>query len=154
MPTTITHRQLWPTSNAMRQAGGVDVIMVVLALAVCVALWYVGYRIEPHYVSKDGHRFLCTARLIAANGAAEGRKREVRISVQPYGRLRLDVKRGMRHHFSEWSIEGKAGEPPPRRTVYVLRSLDSAGGTERMIIQLPSKSRAVAVLDQVLAETR
>jgi hypothetical protein len=153
MPTTITHRQPWPESSATRHAVSVNVFLMVLALAGCAALWYVAYRIEPHYASKDGRRFLCIGQWVSAHGDPEGRKREVRIIVLPEGQLRMDVKRRMRHTFSVWSIEGKAVEPPPRRAVYVLRG-NAVGGTQRMTIQLPSKSRAVAVLDEALAKTK
>lgn len=138
----------------MRQAVSVDLFWMVLALAVCAALVYVGYRIEPHHVSKDGRRFLSTGQWISTYGDPEGRKREVWISVLPDGQLQIDVKRRMHRDVSHWSIEGKAAEPPPRRAVYVLRSLNASGSTQRMAIQLPSKSRAVAVLDEVHAKTR
>ena len=138
----------------MRQAVCVDVFFVVLAVAICAALFYIGYRIEPHYVSKDGHRFLSTGQFISAHGDPEGRKREVWISVLPGNRLQMKAKRGLRRTVSDWSIEGKADEPPPRRAVYVLCSRTPGGTTHRMTIQLPSKSRAVAVLDEALAQTR
>jgi hypothetical protein len=131
----------------------VDVVWIVLALAVCGGLIYVGYRIEPHYVSKNGRRFLCTGQLLSAYGDPDGRRREVRISVLPDGALQMDVKRGMRRSLSMWSVEGKAAEPPPRRVVYVLRGRDDAGATQRMVIRLPSNSRAVATMDDVLAST-
>jgi hypothetical protein len=138
----------------MRQAGSVDVFWTVLALGICAALVYLGYRMEPHYVSKDGRRFLCTGRKISAHGEPEGRKREVRFSVLTDGRLRMDVKRGLRRTVSDWSVEGKSPTPPSRRAVYVLRGENTDGGLQRMIIQMPSKSRVVEILDNVLADTR
>ena len=44
----------------MRQAWRVDAFWMLLAIALCAGLIYVGYRIEPHRVSRDGTRFLCT----------------------------------------------------------------------------------------------
>ncbi len=138
----------------MRQAGSVDLLWLVLALGVCAALWYAAYRIEPHHVSKNGRRFLSTGQWMSKHGDPEGRRREVWTTVLPDGQLQVDVKRRMHHDVSHWSIEGKAPEPPPRRAVYVLRGLNADGSTQRMTIQLPSKSRAVAVLDEVLAKPR
>jgi hypothetical protein len=154
MPMAIPHLRPWPKLSSMRQAVCVDVFFVVLAVALCAALFYVGYRIEPHYASKDGHRFLSTGRWISAHGDPEGRKREVLIIVLPDHSLQMKAKRGIRRTVSYWSVEGKADEPPPRRAVYVLCSRTPAGTTHRMTIQLPSKSRAVAVLDEALAKTR
>jgi hypothetical protein len=123
---------------------------MLLALAVCAALVYLGYRIEPHHVSKDGSRFLCSGQWIGSDGDNDGRKREVWVSVLAENQLQIDVKRRLKHDVTIWSIEGKSTSPPPRREVFVLRSINALGGTERMAIKLPAKSRAVKMLDAML----
>ena len=138
----------------MRQATRVDLFWLLLALAVCVALVYVGYRIEPHHVNKDGSRFLCTGQWISEQGDLDGRRREVWVDVEQNGQLRVDVKRKLRHDVTHWWIEGKSPKPPRRRMVYALRTVNILGGVERMTIQLPAKSRAVSVLDGLMAEPR
>jgi hypothetical protein len=124
---------------------------MVLAIAVCAGLLYLGYRIEPHHVSKDGTRFLGSGQWISPQGAPEGRRREVWVKVLPDNQLQVDVKRHMHHDVTHWSIEGKSGEPPPKRAIYVLRSLDHRGVTQRMTIKIPAKSRAVQSLDAAMA---
>ena len=37
-----------------------------------------------------------------------------------------------------------------QREVYVLRTINVLGGTDRMTIKVPSKSRAVAILDEAM----
>ena len=137
----------------MGQAGCVDFFWMVLAIAVCAALFYVGYRIEPHRVSKDGRRFLCTGQWISASGDNEGRRREVWISVLPTGQLEVDVKKRLHHDVTTWALEGKGSTPAPKRAAYVLRTL-SEGATQRMILTMPAKSRAVTVLDGLLPSQR
>jgi hypothetical protein len=117
---------------------------------VCAGLIYAGYRIEPHHVSKDATRFLCTGQWISGEGDSDGRKREVWVSVLGPGQLQVDVKRRMHHDVTTWSLEGKSPAPPARRAVYVLRSVHALGGTQRMTIAMPAKSRVVAVLDAML----
>lgn len=151
MQITGTHRQVWPESSPMRQAGPVDVVWMLLAIALCAGLLYVGYRIEPHHVSKDGTRFLTTGQWLTRQGGTDGRKREVWITVLASGQLQVDVKRRMHHDVTHWAIEGRAPNPTPRRAVYVLNSPDASGNTQRMTIKLPAKSRAVAILDEALA---
>ena len=136
----------------MRQATRVDLFWLLLALAVCAALVYLGYRIEPHHVNKDGSRFLCTGQWISAEGDLDGRRREVWVDVEQSGKLRVDVKIRLRHDVTHWWIEGKSPKPPRRRTVYALRTINILGGVERMTIQLPTKSRAVRVLDELMAK--
>ena len=134
----------------MRQATHVDVFWLLLAVVVCVALLYLGYRIEPHHVNKDGSRFLCTGQWISNEGHLDGRRREVWVDVEQSGQLRVDVKRRLRHDVTHWWIEGKSPKPPRRRMVYALRTINILGGVERMTIQLPAKSRAVGVLDELM----
>jgi hypothetical protein len=128
----------------------VDVLWMLVAIAICAGLLYLGYRIEPHHVSKDGNRFLCTGVWLSAQGDTDGRKREVWVNVLPDGQLSVDVKRRLRHDVTHWWIEGKAAKPPPHREVYVLRTINILGATERMTIKVPSKSRAVSTLDEVM----
>jgi hypothetical protein len=130
----------------------VDLFWLLLALAVCGALVYLGYRIEPHHVNKDGSRFLCTGQWISAEGDLDGRRREVWVDVEQSGQLRVDVKIRLRHDVTHWWIEGKSPKPPRRRTVYALRTINILGGVERMTIQLPTRSRAVRVLDELMAK--
>ena len=124
---------------------------MLLAIAVCAGLLYLGYRIEPHHVSKDGSRFLSSGQWISSQGQPEGRRREVWVNVLNDGQLQIDVKRRMRHDVTHWSIEGKSADPPPRRAVYVLRTLNHLGVTQRMTIKVPAKSRAVGILDEAIA---
>ena len=138
----------------MRQAWDVEAAAyLILAILVCAGLLYLGYRIEPHHVSKDGRRFLCSGQWLTADGETEGRRREVWVRLESNGQLRVDVKRRLRHDVTHWWIEGKAPNPPHNRTVYALRSINILGGVERMVIQVPAKSRAVPVLDAVFADT-
>lgn len=134
----------------MGQACGVDLFLMLLAVAICVGLIYIGYRIEPHHVSKSGRRFLCTGQWISAEGDTDGRGREVWITVLDSGQLQVDVKKRMHHDVTTWALEGKSQSPPPKREVYVLRTLHALGGTERMTIKLPAKSKAVPILDAIL----
>lgn len=130
-----------------------DVLWVLLALVVCLAIGYVGYRIEPHHVSKDGKRFLSIGQWISTHGDPEGRKREVWVRVLPDGQLQIDSKRRMHREVTNWSLEGKSPEPPPKREVYVLRTVSSLGTLQRMTLKLPAKSRAVKTLDGLLPRT-
>lgn len=125
-----------------------------LALAVCVAVSYLGYRIEPHHVNKDATRFLTTSQLIGVHGDNEGRRREAWIRVLADGQLQVDSKRRLHREVTHWTLEGKAPDPPARRQVYVLRTINNLGAPQRMTIKLPAKSRAVNTLDELLAKSK
>jgi len=146
------HTRRFASSASIGQAVVVDVVWLVLGIGLCVGLLYVGYRMEPHRVSKDGKRFLCAGQRLSAQGETDGRKREVWITVLDGGQLQVDVKRRLRHDLSHWTLEGKAPSPPAGRAVYVLRTVNEFGTLDRMAIRLPAKSKAVPVLDEVLSD--
>jgi len=146
MPRPSAHRQ----HDAMSKAVRVDVFWMVLAVLVCGALVYAGYRIEPHHVSKKGDRFLATGQWITSDGEANGRRREVWVNVMPDRQLQVDVKRRLHHDVSHWWIEGKSPSPPRRREVYVLRAVTVWGSTQRMTIQVPAKSKIIPTLEEKL----
>lgn len=129
-------------------------LWIILAIAVCVAVGYLGYRIEPHHVNKDATRFLTTSQLVGAQGNNEGRRREAWVRVLPDGQLQIDSKRRLHREVTHWSLEGKAPDPPPRREIYVLKTMNNIGVMQRMTIKLPAKSRAVRTLDELLVKTR
>ena len=145
------HTRRFAESASIGKAAGVDVVWLILGVGLCVGLIYLGYQLEPHRVTKDGKRFLCTGQRLSANGETDGRKREVWISVLDGGQLQVDVKRRLRRDLSHWTLEGKAPSPPSGKAVYVLRTVNAQGTLDRMSIKLPAKSRAVPVLDEVIA---
>ena len=57
-----------------------DLLWLLGAVVVCGGLYLLASRIEPHWVAKDGSRFLTTAQPIDRSGHNIGRKREVRVA--------------------------------------------------------------------------
>ena len=139
----------------MGQAADVGALWIVGFVAALASMYYIAFRIEPHWASKDGRRFLCNAQPISVHGEVEGRARETRVIVRPDGWLQLDQKRRMRKRVSEvWAVSGRSPDPPPRRAVYLLRSRGDDGSAGQMALRLPSTSRAVAVLDALIERQR
>ena len=123
-----------------------DWLFGVLALAVMALLAWVGFRLEPHWVSKDGHRFLCSGQLMSPLGQPLGRWRETRVIVDPRGDLQIDQKRMMRRKSSIWRVSAESPDPPKRRAVFLLTAHHSGGQTDMLALKLPADSRAIAVL--------
>lgn len=129
-----------------------DVAWILLIIAVCCLLWYVAYRIEPHWASRDGRRFMCSAQELSG-GQAHGRNRETQITVLGDGSLQVTRKRAMRRSNSLWKLVGKAPTPQARVQVYLAQELvDGQRTANQLAIRLPRRSRCIAVLDEVLAE--
>ena len=59
-------------------------------------LLYVAYAIEPHWVAKDGRRFLTTSEVVDRHGATVGRRREVRGTLLGDGTVMLGKRALMR----------------------------------------------------------
>lgn len=123
-----------------------DVVWIVLAVPVIAGLGWLGFMIEPHWVAKDGTRFLCNAQLLDDKGNAMSRWRETRFSVTRDGSLLVDQKRNMRHRTTIWQMLAESPEPPRGRAVFVLRGRDSFDRPAMMALRLPRNSRAIAAI--------
>ena len=127
-------------------------LWVIVPLVVVGFMYWLSYRIEPHWVSKDGQRFVCIVQPITGRGEAEGRPKEARVLIEPDGMLRLTQRRIMRHSLDElWSIAGKSPTPPSRKAVYVLNAFKDDGTAGQLALKLPEDSRAVPMLDDIIA---
>ncbi|MCB0981410.1 MAG: hypothetical protein H6513_17855 [Acidimicrobiaceae bacterium] len=128
-----------------------DVLWGLLFFGGLGALWYIGYRIDPHWSTRDGTRFVCNSQVISLDETI-GRKKEAQVNVIPDGTLIIGQRLMLRRRRSTWVITGKSEAPPKGKTVYLVRKTD--GGTlqiDQMALFLPTKSRCIKVLDDALA---
>jgi hypothetical protein len=129
----------------------VDYVWIVLFMAAMAGLWWLAYRIEPHYSSKDGRRFLCTAQEVEG-GEPTGRPKETRVIVMDDGALHCTQKKMMRRSGALWVLVGKSPTPPKRLEVYVAQQFEDGRATQgQLALRVPSKSRVVPVLDAALS---
>lgn len=129
----------------------VEIFWLVVLVAVMGGMWWVAYKMEPHWSSKDGKRFLCSAQEIV-KGLPEGRPRETRVMVMPDGLLHVSVKRMMRRHHSKWMLVGRSPDPPKKLQIYLAQMREDGQNLPMMLsLRIPAGSRCVAVLDSLLA---
>ena len=119
----------------------VDVVLVVSG---CVGLVWLARRIEPHWSSRDGHRFIARTQSLGVGDSPEGGWVEVRGSVD--GDHVTLVARGRRSGSvrGTYRVVAKSGEPPRGKAVYLL------AGDHRVVLRVPRTSHTVAVLDRLL----
>jgi hypothetical protein len=134
----------------MGHAEAVSAVWLVLVVAACVLLAWVGYRIEPHWVSKDGRRFMCNGQKLTLRGEALSRWHETRVTLNAAEQVQLDEKRFLGRTSTLWKVIARSETPPRGREVFVLKALDGdpAG---LFAIRLPEKSRAVAALEAMIS---
>lgn len=121
-----------------------------VAIAVCVLLAWAGFRIEPHWASKDGRRFLCNAQRLSAKGEPESRWREMRIIINNAQQVQVDEKRLMRRPATFWKVVSRSETPPRGREVFLLSGFDSKGVPALLALRLPKNSRAVPALTELM----
>lgn len=115
-------------------------------------MWWVGYRMEPHWVSKDGQRFMCGAQEFF-HGQLGGHPRETQVAFLPDGALHITQKRMMRRQRSLWKLVGRAADPPKGLEIYVAQqSIDGVKTQTMLALRIPKKSSCIAVLDAELAK--
>ncbi len=120
-------------------------------LAVLGGLLIAVRRLDPHWASRDGLRFIATGEQVDAHGLPEGPRGEYRFSIEldgTVGALRR-VMIGYRPK-TRWRVEARSDDPPPRREIFVLRSLERPGVV--MAVRLPATSRAVDTLSALLGD--
>lgn len=134
------------------KAGPVDFLWFLALAGLIGGLWYVAYRIEPHWSSKDGTRFMCTTQAIWGDHKV-GKNKETHVAVTGDGYLLVQEKRMLRRNRSYWTLVGKSESPPKGKQVYLAVPNDTSGdrmGLTQMTIHIPNKSRVVPVLDELL----
>lgn len=122
------------------------------AIAVCVGLLYLAHRLEPHWVSKDGTRFLTTCEPIDRWGSVTGRRREVRGAIMPDGGLTLAQRSIVRSTSSVWRVRAKSPHPPRSREIYLLSAIPPAGDGSLLALRVPAGSKLVGILDDLAPE--
>jgi hypothetical protein len=118
------------------------------SVALCAGLLYVAHRIEPHWVAKDGRRFLTSAQPIDRAGAPAGRMREVRVVVLSDGTLMVSRRSFWRTRSGIWRVQAKAPTPPRGRELYLLRPVPDDPMDDYLTLRVPSKSPVVGLLDE------
>lgn len=115
-------------------------------------MWWMGYRMEPHWVSKDGQRFMCGAQEFF-HGTLAGHPRETQVAFLAGGALHITQKRMMRRQRSTWKLVGKSADPPKGLEIYVAQeSVDGVAKPTMMALRIPKKSNCIAILDAALVK--
>ena len=114
----------------------------------CIGMLVVAHRIEPHWVSKDGRRFLTTSEQVdrsATSSAAARRSAALHRRRRP-GRAAPAGRRCARPASS-------SGSRPSRRdrragqALYVLRPVPAAADGSLLVLRVPASSELVGLLD-------
>jgi hypothetical protein len=138
-----------------------DVLWTVGFVAFLGGMYYVAYRIEPHWVSKDGHRFICTAQVMNHHGIPRSGWREYRVEVRWDGSVATRRRsRWVRADARTWRMKAKSDDAPKRKAIYLLGAQRSdretseqhwnAADDDLLAIRLPASSRAIPVLDALV----
>ncbi|MEO7398615.1 MAG: hypothetical protein ABIW84_08635 [Ilumatobacteraceae bacterium] len=153
-------------------------LVFVAVLVVCGLMLWGSYKIEPHWVSRDGERVVCYGQGISNRGEPYGRWRELRLTKLRNGTVEVRPRHGSivkdRHadgasiagvagmagfagamkkrrgqRISYWRVNGASADPPPRRIIYLLDGNDDPAMPELIAIRLPTKSRAIPMLEEL-----
>jgi hypothetical protein len=120
------------------------------AMLVCAGLLYAAYAIEPHWVAKDGRRFLTTSELVDRHGTSVGRRREVRGTIPGDGTLVLGKRTMLRTKSSVFRVRGKTPLTSRGRNQYVLEAVPPDPDGDLLILRVPRSSRLTGTLDEMI----
>lgn len=126
-----------------------DLLWVVGAVVVCGGLFWLAFRIEPHWVAKDGSRFLTTSQPIDRTGRNIGRRREVRVAFLVDGGLLVSRRSIVRTNGGVWRVQARSPRPPKGRQIYLLRQVPPDPAGDLLALRVPAGSRVVPALDRI-----
>ena len=146
-------------------------LLLAAVIAACAIMLWVSYKIEPHWVSKNGDRLICYGQAISRGGAPSGRWRELRISrvrddtvevrtrrgslavETPSGNpMRLTSAFGRQRHVRKatyWKVAGQMASPMRNRVLYMLDGNNEPSMPEMIAIRVPANSKAIPMLDSL-----
>jgi hypothetical protein len=127
----------------------VTLVWFVLSVALMVGLAWLGFRIEPHWVSKDGGRMICNGQYMTPQGEALGRWRETKALIEADGSIIIDQRKFLRRRSSVWRMSAESPTPPKRRAVFVLTGHDTEGRPALLALKVPAKGRGAEILRQL-----
>ena len=127
-------------------SGVEGLLWFIAAVAVCGSLFWLAYRIEPHWVAKDGARFVTTAQVVEP-GVSPGVRREVRVAFVGDDQLLIARRSMLRTKSAMWRVRAKAPRPPRRKEVYLCEPIPADPMAPSLLLRVPKKSRVVPVLD-------
>jgi hypothetical protein len=131
----------------------VDVLGLLGIIVVCGGLYYLSSRIEPHWVAKDGSRFLTVAQDIDQHGLAVGRRRDVRVHIDDESDFLLVTRRSIFKPDSGQTFTVKSRSTKGRRNIYVLRPEQPTTAVGLLALRVPKSSKVVPHLDKLLELT-
>ena len=142
----------YASRGSIGNAVAVQYVWVAIVIVVMGGMWWIGYRMEPHWVSKDGDRFLCGTQEFF-HGSLAGHPRETQVAILAGGTLHITQKKMLRRQKSLWSLIGKSPDPPKRLEIYVAQqTVDGVPTSTMLALRIPKKSKCVAILDAELAK--
>jgi hypothetical protein len=132
-----------------------DVLYLLAVVVIGGVLVWFAFRMEPHWVSKDGQRFICKGQIMDRHGNTHGGWHEYRARVvdddhESSQRAHVEVtRRGIvgRRQRSRWTVAVRSQHPPRRKAIFLLHPIDDS---EFMLaLRMPEGSRAVRALDDL-----
>jgi len=126
-----------------------SLLWALLAVAICAAMLYVASIIEPHWVAKDGKRFLTTSEVVDRFGTSVGRRREVRGTIMDDGRILLGRRSLLRTQSTLFRVRGKSPQLSRGRHQYVLEQIPPDPDGDLVILRIPTSSKLAARFDEL-----
>jgi hypothetical protein len=117
-----------------------------------VAMYWFGYRMEPHWVSKDTNRFMTNAQVIEGHGQA-GRRMEVRATFTDDGHVLIGRRRVLKSDPAVYRVTAKSPQPPKGKAIYLLERVPKPDDGSLLMLRMPASSPVIARMDAANART-
>jgi len=106
-------------------------------------LAWLGWGLEPHWASKDGHKIMCRMQLAPNDPHDRPRWHDVKIAVDDRELFVSARSRRAANLRGSWRVVGTVNDEAKKWRIYELRSANDGAAS----VRVPQKSRCVPVLD-------
>jgi hypothetical protein len=124
-----------------------DLVWLTLILAVLGGITVLGVRMEPHWSSKTGERFICRAQLLSPRHEPLGRWREIRGEVEGDEIVVKTRSLISRQIAGRWHVYARGTVDSRKRSVFLFRS-DTTDN--QLALRMPSNSNTIPLLEEHL----
>jgi|GEM_PF-1520189 len=128
----------------------VDLLWIAVVAALCALMWWGASKIDPHWASRDGSRFLGLAQpLDPPHYVPSGRAKEIRVAFGDNDTLIVQRRRGFRAAHTPYLVEREipaVDDRASKKRQFLLKPI--GGGTDEpaLLLRLPASSKTAARL--------
>ena len=132
-----------------------EFVWIVLVVGLCALMWWAASRIDPHWASRDGSRFLAMAHpLSGPHLTTVGRAKETRVAFAADDTLLVQRRRGIRSKHTPYIVDSAVPDSSAKaskKAQFLLKPIGGGPDEPPLLMRMPAGSKTAARLRAMAA---